>query len=139
MSGATIFSTIDLKVSHRIRTRLGDESGDFFKAKDGLHEWMIMPFFLEMHLAHSRVRTQVLHPFIGKLLIIYFDDILIYFNTKEHLMKVRGILRVEKFYANLKKCSFMTNMVFVSLCRFHCFRRKNVHRPRKGHSSCAMP
>ena len=62
-----------------------------------------------------RIMTQVLRPFIGKFLVVYFDDILIYSNTKEqhlnHLWQVCGTLRKEQLYANLKKCTFMADCV----------------------------
>lgn len=53
----------------------------------------------------------VLGPFLGKFLIIYFHDILIYSQSKEehlsHLRQVFVALRDEKLYGNLKKCCFM--------------------------------
>ena len=59
-----------------------------------------------------RLMNQVLQPLIGKFLVVYFDDILIYNRTEEdhmsHLQQVMRILRQEKLYINLKKCSFMT-------------------------------
>ena len=58
-----------------------------------------------------RVMTHVLQPLIGKFLVVYFDDILIYSQSKEyhlaHLRQVFLTLREVKLYVNLKKCSFM--------------------------------
>jgi hypothetical protein len=59
--------------------------------------------------------NQVLKPFIGKFVIVYFDDILIYsrnsVNDMDHMRKVLEVLRENKMFINLKKCSFMMDQL----------------------------
>ena len=60
-----------------------------------------------------RLMNHVLHPFIGKLVVVYFDNILVHSKSLDehvlHLQSVLDVLRKEKLYANFKKCTFCTN------------------------------
>jgi len=62
--------------------------------------------------------NQVFRPFIGYLVVVYFDDILVYNqNEDEHLMHLTQVMKTleeEKLYVNQKKCSFCTQEVIFS-------------------------
>uniref|UniRef100_A0A2N9IFA2 Uncharacterized protein n=1 Tax=Fagus sylvatica TaxID=28930 RepID=A0A2N9IFA2_FAGSY len=102
LHGSSIFTKIDLKTA--------------FKTKYGLYEWLVLPFGLtNAPSTFMRLMNHALRAFLGRFVVVYFDDILVYSKSLdehiEHLHCVLAVLRKEKLYANLKTCYFCLDKV----------------------------
>ncbi|KAL4030706.1 hypothetical protein IC575_008956 [Cucumis melo] len=112
LHGATVFSKIDLRLGyHQLRIKDGDVPKTAFRSRYGHYEFIVMSFGLTNAPAvFMDLMNRVFREFLDTFVIVFIDDILIYFKTEaeheEHLRIVLQTLRDNKLYAKFSKCEF---------------------------------
>ncbi|KAA0047082.1 pol protein [Cucumis melo var. makuwa] len=114
---ATVFSKIDLRSGyHQLRIRDSDIPKTTFHFRYGHYEFIVMSFGLTNAPAvFIDLMNRVFKDFLDTFVIVFIDDILIYFKTEaeheEHLHRVLETLRANKLYAKFSKCEFWLKKV----------------------------
>ncbi|GJY56234.1 putative reverse transcriptase domain-containing protein [Tanacetum coccineum] len=112
LQGSRYFSKIDLRSRYHQLTVHEDEiPKTTFKAQYGHFEFTVMPIGLTNASAvFMDLMSRVCRPYLDKFVIVFIDDILIYFKTKEeheiHLGLILYLLKKKKMYAKFSKCEF---------------------------------
>jgi len=97
LHGACFFTKMDLTAGyHQVRMHAADTWKTVFKTKFGLFEWLVMPFGLTNAPAtFMRFINDVFRAHLGKFVVIYLDDILVFSKSwEDHLQHVHTILEL---------------------------------------------
>eukprot|EP00253_Pinus_taeda_P036515 PITA_36515 len=109
LKGAKYFSKIDLNSGYyQVPIEPSNVWNTAFKSKEGLFEWLVMPFSLTNALAtFMRLMDNIMRPFTNAFMVVYLDGILIFNQSWEenlhHIRQVFQTLRQHKLFANLEK------------------------------------
>ena len=113
LHGATVFSSIDLQSAYnQVRLKPEDVPKTAFATPFGLFELKVLCFGLtNAPGTFQNIMIDVLQDVIGKFVLVYLDDIVIFSRSEEehmlHLKIVLEVLREHKLYAKLSKCKFV--------------------------------
>ena len=110
--GANIFTSLDLESGyHQLRVREEDIPKTAFSTHIGQYEWLVLPMGLANAPAtFQRVMNQLLRPYIGKFVLVYLDDLIVWSRSPEehktHLRLVLDKLKSADLRLKLSKCRF---------------------------------
>ena len=117
LRGAVVFSKIDLRSRYyQMRVRDEDILKIAFRTSYGHYEYTMISFGLTNALVlFMDYMNGIFRPFLGKFVVVFIDNILIYLRIKEehveHLRTVLGIFREKKLYVKLSKYEFWMKQV----------------------------
>nr|GEX60217.1 putative reverse transcriptase domain-containing protein [Tanacetum cinerariifolium] len=117
LQGSSLYSKIDLRSGyHQLRIKEEGILITAFKTRYGHFEFQVMPFGLSSaHAVFMDLMNRVCKPYLGKFVIVFIDDILVYSKDEEehrrHLKIILELLKKERLYAKFSKCDFWLDSV----------------------------
>jgi hypothetical protein len=88
LGGVTLFTKLDMRFRyHQVLMHPDDMEKTSFCTHQGLFEFLVMPFGLcNTPATFQAMMNEVLHPFLQRLVLVFFDNISIYSSSwSEHL------------------------------------------------------
>ncbi|KAK3570304.1 hypothetical protein QTP86_017185 [Hemibagrus guttatus] len=110
LRGARMFTKLDLRSAYNlVRIRKGDKWKTTFHTTHGHYEYRVMPFGLtNAPTVFQALINGVFQDLLGKWVIVYIDDILVYSKSLEeqvlHVREVLSHLQQHHLYVKLEKC-----------------------------------
>nr|GEU37144.1 hypothetical protein [Tanacetum cinerariifolium] len=114
---------------HQLRIKEENIPITTFRTRYGHFEFQVMPFGLTNgHAVFTELKNRAYKPYLDKFIILFIDDILVYFKDEEehgkHLKIILELLKKERLYAKFSKCDFWLDSVqFLG----HVIDRSGVH------------
>ncbi|GKB54823.1 putative reverse transcriptase domain-containing protein [Tanacetum coccineum] len=130
LPGSSVFSKIDQRSGyHQLRVREDDIPKTAFMTRYGHYKFQVMPFVLTNALAiFMDMMNRVCKLYLDKFVIIFIDEILIYFKSKEdheeHVKLILEFIKKEELYAKFSKCElWLPKVQFLG----HVFDIEGIH------------
>ncbi|GJU08790.1 putative reverse transcriptase domain-containing protein [Tanacetum coccineum] len=112
LQGSSVYSKTDLRSGyHQLRIKEEDIPITTFRTQYGHFEFQVMPFGLtNAPTVFMDLMSRVCKPYLDKFIIVFIDDILVYFKDEEehekHLKIILELLKKDRLYAKFSKCDF---------------------------------
>jgi hypothetical protein len=92
LRGAMFFTKLNLCFGyHQVRMHADDMEKMAFRTHEGLFQFLVIPFgLMNAPATFNALMNEVLHSFLRRFVLVFFEDILIYNKTwSEHLCHIR--------------------------------------------------
>ena len=112
LRGARVYSKIDLRTGyHQLKVREADIPKTAFRTRYEHFEFIVMPFgLMNAPTAFMDLMHKVFQPYLDQFVVVFVDNILIYFKSKEehetHLRIVLHALRNHRCMPNSENVNF---------------------------------